>query len=968
VSVELATAFVHLQSSTRGLGKQITKEFGPLQPAASEAGDEASEGFAERFKGGLKKSMAVVGAVGGAIAAKGFLDATSKEAGSDLLAARIGLSPEESARIGKIAGGLYGNAYGEDLGQVNDAIDGIKVNMGDLGSFSDKELTDMGAKALDLSKIMDEDVGRVTRGVGQLMRNGLAKDGTEAFDLITAASQKLPKEMRGELLDTIEEYSADLSSLGLTGPQAMGALSASVKAGARNTDLAADALRELSIRGIDGTKATAAGFTALGLDADVMAQKLAAGGPSAQKATSEIIQALSGMSDPIAQEAAGVALFGTRYEELGPKAIAALDPATAGLTDYEGAAKKAGDTLNDNTASSVEGFKRKASEMASNLAAKAIPHLEKLGRGFAGLPGPAQAAIAGLGGLAVAAGPISNTVDGVKNLATHAKSLGSSMVSVGTKMGSAASKATTLATNLGRTAASGAKSAIVGIGNAAKTAGTAALSGAKSLGAWALAAGKSAASAIASTASIVAQKVAMLAGKVATGIATAAQWLWNAALTANPIGLVIAAIVGIVAALVLAYNKVGWFKAFVDAAFRGISAVVGWVVNFIRNNWQTLLAILTGPIGLAVLFITKNWDTIKAGFGTVKAFIVGAISAIAGWFISKWQGIARVAQSIVDGLRSGWTKAKDWVISMVAKMVASIVGVKNRVTGSLGRVFDTLKSGATKARNFVTSMVARIVSTVVGIKNRVLSSLRAVFRPLTSAATTARNFVTSMVARIVSTVVGIKNRVLSSLRAVFRPLTSAATTARNFVTSMVARIVSTVVGIKNRVTGSLGRVFDTLKSGATKAKNWVDGKVSALVNLITGIPRRIGNMASAISEPFKWAFSRIAQFWNNTAGKLSFTAPSWMPGIGGKGFSMPKLPTYHTGGEVLGPKGQEVPIMALAGERVLSLKETAAYDAGRPSGRGGTDPIYQLRGATVVLSVNARGFADGIRKAELVRR
>jgi phage-related protein len=312
----------------------------------------------------------------------------------------------------------------------------------------------------------------------------------------------------------------------------------------------------------------------------------------------------------------------------------------------------------------------------------------------------------------------------------------------------------------------------------------------------------------------------------------------------------------------------------------------------------------------------------------VKAFIVGAISAIAGWFISKWQGIARVAQSIVDGLRSGWTKAKDWVISMVAKMVASIVGVKNRVTGSLGRVFDTLKSGATKARNFVTSMVARIVSTVVGIKNRVLSSLRAVFRPLTSAATTARNFVTST----------------------------------------VSRIVSTVVGIKNRVTGSLGRVFDTLKSGATKAKNWVDGKVSALVNLITGIPRRIGNMASAISEPFKWAFSRIAQFWNNTAGKLSFTAPSWVPGIGGKGFSMPNLPTYHTGGEVLGPRGQEVPIMALAGERVLSLKETAAYDAGRPSGRGGTDPIYQLRGATVELNVNARGFADGIRKAELVRR
>jgi phage-related minor tail protein len=848
VSVELATAFVNLQSSTRGLGKQITKEFGPLQPAASKAGDEASEGFSERFKGGLKKSMAVVGAVGGAIAAKGFLDATSKEAGSDLLAARIGLSPEESARIGKIAGGLYGNAYGADLGQVNDAIDGIKVNIGDLGKFSNAELTGMGAKALDLSKIMDEDVGRVTRGVGQLMRNGLAKDGTEAFDLITAASQKLPKEMRGELLDTIEEYSADFSSLGITGPQAMGALSASVKAGARNTDLAADALRELSIRGIDGTKATAAGFTALGLDADVMAQKLAAGGPSAQKATSEIIQALSGMSDPIAQEAAGVALFGTRYEELGPKAIAALDPATAGLTDYEGAAKKAGDTLNDNTASSVEGFKRKASEMASNLAAKAIPHLEKLGRGFAGLPGPAQAAIAGLGGLAVAAGPISNTVDGVKNLATHAKSLGSSMASAGTKMGSAASKATTLATNLGRTAASGAKSAIVGIGNAAKTAGAAALSGAKSLGTWALASAKSAASAIASAAAIVGQKVAMIAGKVATGVATAAQWLWNAALTANPIGLVIAAIVGIVAALVLAYNKVGWFRAFVDAAFRMIGNVVKSVVGFISRNWSTLFTIISAPIRTAVAIVRTIIAGIGIAFRAAKAVVVGAVRAIASYFTTRWNAISAIARAIITGLKAGWSSA----------------------------------------RNFVTSMVGRIVSVVVGIKNRVLSSLRAVFRPLTSAATTARNFVTSTVSRIVST--------------------------------------------------------------------------------IRGIGSRIRSVASAIASPFKSAFSSIAGFWNRTAGRLRFTVPSWVPKFGGRGFSMPKLPTFHTGGEVLGPKGQEVPIMALAGERVLSLKETAAYDAGRPSGRAGTDPIYQLRGATVELDVNARGFADGIRKAELVRR
>ena len=850
MSVELATAYVNLQVTSKGLGKEIAQKMGAATPAAAKEGADAGKKFTGKFSDGLKKGMAAAGAAGGLIAAKGFVDAAGKESSNDLIASRLGLDPKEAKRIGKIAGGLYAKAYGDDLGQVNDAIDGIQGNIGDLGKFSNKELESMSASALDLSKIMDEDVGRVTRGVGQLMRNGMATDATEAFDLITAASQKLPKEMRGELLDTIEEYSADLSSLGITGPQAMGALSNAVKAGARNTDLAADALRELSIRGIDGSKSTAAGFKALGLDAEDMAAKLAAGGPSAQKATSEIIQALGGMSDPIAQEAAGVALFGTRYEELGPKAIAALDPATAGLEDYEGAAKRAGDTLNDNTATRIEEFKRKASDMASDLAAKAIPKIETFGKAFSNLPTPIQGTIAGLGGLAVVAGPVNNAVEGAKGLASSIKSAGSAAGKAGSKMGSAASKATTLATNMAKTAATGAKAAITGVGNAAKAAGTAALSGAKSLGAWALASAKSAASALASAASIVAQKAAMIAGKVATATATAAQWLWNAALTANPIGLVIAAIVGIVAALVLAYNKVDWFKAFVDGAFRLIGNVVGWVVEFIKNNWKTLLAILTGPIGLAVLFITKNWDKITAGFRAVKEFITGAISAIGDWFTSRWQGIAKTAASIVDGLKRGWDSARKRIVEIVVAITNKITGIKDRVTGSLGRVFDALRNGVRSARDFVSSTVGRIIS------------------------------------------------------------------------------------------------------------------------IVRSIPRRIGNMATAISEPFKWAFSRIAQFWNNTAGRLSFTAPTWVPGIGGKGFSMPRLPAYHQGGEITGGrKGQEVPIMALVGESVNTIAETDAARSGlAAAGAGNSDPFMMLRGARVELDVSGQGALSMIRRAELVRR
>lgn len=68
-----------------------------------------------------------------------------------------------------------------------------------------------------------------------------------------------------------------------------------------------------------------------------------------------------------------------------------------------------------------------------------------------------------------------------------------------------------------------------------------------------------------STFAFVRQKVAMVAGSVATGAMTAAQWLLNAAMTANPIGIVIVAIVALVAAVVIAYKKSETFRRIVQA-------------------------------------------------------------------------------------------------------------------------------------------------------------------------------------------------------------------------------------------------------------------------------------------------------------------------------------------------------------------------------------------------------------------
>jgi hypothetical protein len=122
------------------------------------------------------------------------------------------------------------------------------------------------------------------------------------------------------------------------------------------------------------------------------------------------------------------------------------------------------------------------------------------------------------------------------------------------------------------------------------------------------------------------------ATEAATLAAEAAQWLWNAAMMANPIGLIVLAIMAVIAILVVLYMKVDWFRNAVDAAIDGIIAAWNWLwevitdmFNWVKDNWPLLLAILTGPFGLATKWIIDNWQGIKDFFwrlpGQIRGFL-----------------------------------------------------------------------------------------------------------------------------------------------------------------------------------------------------------------------------------------------------------------------------------------------------------------------------------------------------------
>jgi hypothetical protein len=100
--------------------------------------------------------------------------------------------------------------------------------------------------------------------------------------------------------------------------------------------------------------------------------------------------------------------------------------------------------------------------------------------------------------------------------------------------------------------------------------------------------------------------------------------------------------------------------------------------------------------------------------------------------------------------------------------------------------------------------------------------------------------------------------------------------------------------------------------------------------IYNGIKATMGFIANVITAPFKAAFKSVAWLWNNTVGKLSFTVPSWVPLIGGKGFDVPDIPMLADGGIVT---SAQLAVIGEAGpEAVIPLSKMGQFGVGGAGG------------------------------------
>lgn len=297
--------------------------------------------------------------------------------------ASTGASAEQMKQIEEAARAVFSSGMGESFDEVARAMSTIKQ----VGGLDGKDLESATKNAMALGKTFDMDVNETARATSALMKN-FGIDGQKAFDLIAYAAQNGANK-NGDLLDTFNEYAVQYQALGFTAEQFAAHLDKGAEDGAFSIDKVGDAIKEFNIRAKDGSKSSMEAFAALGLNGQKATQMFAAGGQSAQVAFAEVVKRLSEMEDPVARNAAGVALFGTQFEDLEVKALEGFKAIQGSLPQIEGTMQQVSRAISSDLGSQLRIVSRSFMDLllpAADSAAKAITEqMPKISKAMAAL-------------------------------------------------------------------------------------------------------------------------------------------------------------------------------------------------------------------------------------------------------------------------------------------------------------------------------------------------------------------------------------------------------------------------------------------------------------------------------------------------------------------------------------------------------------------------------------------------------
>lgn len=204
---------------------------------------------------------------------------------------------------------------------------------------------------------------------------------------------------------------------------------------------------------------------------------------------------------------------------------------------------------------------------------------------------------------------------------------------------------------------------------------------------------------VAAKAATVAHAAAMGIVRAATVVWTAVQWLLNAALTANPIGLVVVAIGALVAAIIWVATKTTFFQDTWKVVWGFMKQVGAWFAGPFVNFFKTAWNFLTSSVGTVVAKVKTAFNDFIGFFKSIP----GKISSIAK---GMWNGITNSFRSAINFLISGWNALDFGVHIHIPSWVPGIGGKGFDINDIIPDIPMLASGGVVKARPGGTLVVA----------------------------------------------------------------------------------------------------------------------------------------------------------------------------------------------------------------------------------------------------------------------
>lgn len=328
---------------------------------------------------------------------------------------------------------------------------------------------------------------------------------------------------------------------------------------------------------------------------------------------------------------------------------------------------------------------------------------------------------------------------------------------------------------------------------------------------------------------------------------------FNAAIVANPIGAIAAAIAAVVAGLV-------WFFTQTKIGQKIWAGFVSWI----KNAWQGIADFFVG-IWSGISDGAKNlWNGVTDTWNAVVDTIKNAWNGIVEFFSNLWSGIT-------SGVSAAWTAITQTIMTIVQPFIDGFLNIWNGIKDGLSQMWEGVKMIFQGAWDFIKSIVLGavliVLDIVTGNFGKLGEDLGLIWQGISDAVSMVWEGIKTYFMGVVSAIVGYGQSVFENfsniLSAIWDFIKNAASAAWEWIKTTISNLITGLVqgaqNIWNGFMNFLSNLWNSISSTAVSAWNGLKSSVQAIIN---GIVQGAQNAWNSMKQGVSNLVSGIANIFN----------------------------------------------------------------------------------------------------------